>query len=156
MKYNILKTIFGAMMLSLMFMSFQCGEDDDYLENAEPSSYFAFDNHTYDTLDIVLIPNGGRFAGRTVRVKPFSWGILLNDVKDSIYASTDEILPSFLNSWDTVRLCKNGTVKKMYVGPATDLPVEENTFFNINAWQSRPDNSNQTRYTFALRLQDMD
>ena len=156
MKYNIIKTLFGATMLSLMFMSFQCGEDDDYWVEAEPSSYFVFNNHTYDTLDIVMIPNGGRFAGRTVRVRPFTGCTLLQDVKDSTYASTDEILPAFLNSWDTVRLCKNGAVKKLYVGPAGDLPAAKNTFFNINAWQSLHDGNNQTRYTFVLRLNDMD
>ncbi|MBR5029088.1 MAG: hypothetical protein IKX51_07705 [Bacteroidales bacterium] len=47
-------------------------------------------------------------------------------------------------------------MKNLNVSSSSDLPAEENTFFNINAWQSRPDNSNQTRYTFALRLQDMD
>ena len=143
-------------MLSLMFMSFECGDDDDMWENPEPSSYFAFDNHTYDTLDVVMISNGGRYYSRTVRVKPFSVGILLQNVKDSTYATTEDILPGFLNSWDTVCLCKNGAVKKQYVGPATDLPAEENTFFNLNAWQSRHEGNNQTRYTFALRLKDMD
>ena len=157
MKHNILKTIIGAMMLSLMFMSFQCGEEEDYWETAEPSSYFALDNHTYDTLDIVMISNSGKFASRTVSIRPFSWGILLQDVKDSAYASTDDILPDFLNNWDTVRMCSNGRVKKTYVGPATDLPAEENDFFNINAWQNnRSDSYRQTKYTFSVRLADFE
>lgn len=143
-------------MLSLMFMSFQCGEDDDYRENAEPSSYFAFDNHTYDTINITMTSVAKGNAGKLITSMPFSEvglsNFIVNDSLDDLDALAD-----FLGGWDTVRLKVKGVERALYCAPVTDSGRTK-SFFNLNSWENSTQqyNRHDTKFVFKVRAADLE
>lgn len=157
MKHNILKTIVGTMMLSFMFMSFQCGEEEE-MPPLEPSTTFVLDNHTYDTLRITLIATESGRAGKRFDVHPFSTYTFETEIKNEPYNDEIELLTDYLDGWDTVRMFSNGRMKAQYAGPSFDGANDEHTFFNRNSWEyhERTSQYRQNSYTYKVRLADFE
>ncbi len=155
MKYNIIKTIFGAMMLSLMFMSFECGEDDDMWVPSETRS-FCFDNHTYDTINITMTSVAKGNASKLITSMPFSEvglsNFIVNDSLDDLDALAD-----FLGGWDTVRLKVKGVERALYCAPVTDSGRTK-SFFNLNSWENSTQqyNRHDTKFVFKVRAADLE
>ena len=157
MKHNILKTIFGTMMLSFMFMSFECGDDDD-MTPIEPSTTFVLDNHTYDTLRITLTATESGRAGKRFDVRPFSKYMFETEIKNEPYRDEIELLTDYLDGWDTVRVIVKGTEKLKFSGPSFDGADDERTFFNRNAWEyfEHRNDYEQSRYTYKIMKADFE
>ena len=142
-------------MLSLMFMSFECGEEEDIWEPHE-SRTFCFDNHTYDTINITMTSVAKGNAGKLITSMPFSMVVLssyiINDSLDDVDALAD-----FLGGWDTVRLKVKGVERAMYCAPMTDSS-QTKSFFNLNSWENQPQqyNRHDTKYVFKVRATDLE
>ena len=155
MKYNIIKTIFGAMMLSLMFLSFECGEDDDMWVPSETRS-FCFDNHTYDTIDILMTNSSARASRKTITSRPFSTITITSYIVDDTLTHR-EAIADFLGGWDTVRLKVKGVERALYYAPVTDSGRTK-SFFNLNSWENSTQqyNRHDTKFVFKVRAADLE
>ncbi len=156
MKYNILKTIIGSLMISMMFMSFECGEEEDNWETQECRT-FCLDNHTYDTIDIQMTNTPARAARKTITSRPFSLVTISSFIIDDSLTAR-EAVADFLGGWDTVRLMVKGVEKAVYCAPVCDSTSGSKSFFNIDSWEfnSPLSNSWDKKYIFKVVAADLE